>query len=248
MAAGPVGWQALNIMLDLGIAPVLAVLNGDLNEQVHELRLRLSQAGVSDVVISAEDEPPVKLAALIRELGVDIGILAWWPRIISEPLLSAPRQGFLNFHPSLLPYNRGKHTTFWNLVEDVPFGVTIHWVDSGIDSGPIAFQRAVPKSWLDTSESLYHRAEVEILQLFRQCLPDIALNRIPRVAQDASGARARHSREIESAARLELERSVTARQLLNVIRAKQFPPHLPAFFEDGGEVFDVRISIERRQK
>src|SRR5205823_2644534 len=138
------------------------------------------QKKLADVVLDAQELAPERLVSLFCERAVDLGILAWWPRIIADPLLSAPKRGFLNFHPSLLPHNRGKHTTFWNLVEDVPFGVSIHWADAGIDSGPIAFQRPILKTWLDTSESLYRRAQAEMVDLFRTHLADIAADRIPR--------------------------------------------------------------------
>ena len=46
---------------------------------------------------------------------IEFGVLAWWPKIIKQKLLDKPRQGFINTHPSLLPYNRGKHYNFWPL-------------------------------------------------------------------------------------------------------------------------------------
>ena len=66
---------------------------------------------------------------LLSVLECDLGILAWWPRLIKEPLLSMPKNGYINTHPSLLPFNRGKHYNFWALVEQVPFGVSLHFID-----------------------------------------------------------------------------------------------------------------------
>ena len=43
----------------------------------------------------------------------------------------------LNIHPSLLPFGRGKYGYFWSIINSEPFGVTIHLVDEGIDSGKI---------------------------------------------------------------------------------------------------------------
>ena len=68
----------------------------------------------------------------LKEINLDLIVLAWWPYIIKEPLISISRLGCLNLHPSLLPYNQGKHPYFWSIVEDVPFGVTIHFIDAGI--------------------------------------------------------------------------------------------------------------------
>ena len=106
--------------------------------------------------------------AAFRTMSLDLIILAWWPYLIKETLLEIPRIGCLNFHPSFLPYNRGKHFNFWAIVEDAPFGVTIHFADKGIDSGDIVFQSAIEKTWEDTAETLYHKAQCEIVRLFKE--------------------------------------------------------------------------------
>jgi methionyl-tRNA formyltransferase len=62
--------------------------------------------------------------------GFDLGVLAWWPYLLKPRVLAMPRLGFINTHPSLLPHNRGKHYNFWALVEQAPFGVTLHRVDA----------------------------------------------------------------------------------------------------------------------
>ena len=54
-----------------------------------------------------------------NRIEIDIGIMAWWPKLIKQPLIGLPRYGFINTHPSFLPYNRGKNYNFWALVEQV---------------------------------------------------------------------------------------------------------------------------------
>jgi methionyl-tRNA formyltransferase len=63
--------------------------------------------------------------------------------IIREPHLSRFRNRILNIHISLLPWNRGADPNFWSWFDGTPKGVTIHWVDAGIDSGPIVAQQEV---------------------------------------------------------------------------------------------------------
>ena len=72
--------------------------------------------------------------------GVEVIFLAWWPKIVLDYIVDAPNVGVANFHPTFLPYDRGKNYVFWRLVEGTSFGVTLHFVDEGIDSGDIAFQ------------------------------------------------------------------------------------------------------------
>jgi methionyl-tRNA formyltransferase len=85
-----------------------------------------------------------------------------------------------------------------------------------------------------------------MLQLFETHLPQIAAGDIPRLRQ-ADGPAAHRSTEIETASKIGLDEKYTGRALLNLIRAKQFPPHAPAWFEADGIVYDVTLSISRRQ-
>ena len=100
--------------------------------------------------------------------SVDYIFLLWWPYLIKENVISIAKNGVVNTHPSLLPYNRGKNYNFWNLVEDVPFGVSLHFVNIGVDSGDIIFQKEISKSWEDNGESLYYTAQSEMIILFKE--------------------------------------------------------------------------------
>ena len=191
---------------------------------------------------SLYDEPTL---TTLKSLELDLVLLAWWPYIIKKSLRQIPRLGSLNFHPSYLPNNRGKHYNFWTIVEDVPFGVTIHWVDQGIDAGDIAFQSLIDKSWGDTGETLYHRAQREMLRLFKRKFPEIKRGRIPREPQDLSQGSFHKSSELEEASRIELDKNYRARDLLNILRARTFRPHPGAWFVDDGEKYEVRVKISK---
>jgi len=102
-------------------------------------------------------------------------LLIWWPFIIKSPLLEFPKNGFLNTHPSLLPNNKGKNPNFWSIVEGRPFGVTLHKIDSGIDTGPIIEQKEIQYDWTDTGGSLYKKALSEMIELFKATYPKIRL-------------------------------------------------------------------------
>ena len=80
----------------------------------------------------------------LSEMSLDIICVACWNRIIPPRVLGIPRQGFLNVHPSLLPAFRGPFPLFWQFrAGEVSTGVTVHWMDAGLDTGDIAGQRKV---------------------------------------------------------------------------------------------------------
>jgi methionyl-tRNA formyltransferase len=87
---------------------------------------------------------PKRLARYIAPLKPDL-ILAfgWWYRV-PDDVLALPRLGTVNFHDALLPRYRGSNATPRAVYDGQPLGVTAHWVDSGLDTGPILFQKSEP--------------------------------------------------------------------------------------------------------
>lgn len=78
----------------------------------------------------------------IREIAPDIGIVAHFEKLIKPNLLSVPKYGFLNLHPSLLPNYRGMAPQHWPIINGEKFvGITVHKIDEGIDTGDIVLQR-----------------------------------------------------------------------------------------------------------
>jgi methionyl-tRNA formyltransferase len=74
----------------------------------------------------------------------DVACVACFSRRIPSTLLNTPRYGFLNVHPSLLPFYRGPYPLFWTLRHgDRRFGITIHFMDELLDTGDIAAQAEV---------------------------------------------------------------------------------------------------------
>ncbi|QJB28857.1 formyltransferase family protein [Limnospira fusiformis] len=181
----------------------------------------------------------------LNRMNLDLGILAWWPYIIKGDLLHIPSIGYLNFHPSYLPYNRGKDPNFWSIVEDTPFGVTLHFVNAEIDKGDIAFQKIIEKSWEDNGLSLYNKAITEIVQLFKDNFDLIMTGSIPRKKQNYQSGSFHRRSELDSASKIDLEANYKARDILNILRARTFPPHPAAYFFEDDYQYEVRIEIKQ---
>ena len=180
----------------------------------------------------------------LTDFQPDVLLLAWWPYILKGDDLSlAPIA--LNTHPSLLPHCRGKDPNFWTLAEGRPFGVTIHHVEAAVDAGPIAFQKELPFDWEATGASLYAASQKAMIELVGESFPAIRAGAIPRHPQ-AAGEGSFHLRaELDPASRIDLDAPTTARHLLNILRARTFPPHRACRFEDGGAHYEVRVEIRR---
>ncbi|NLC71591.1 MAG: phosphoribosylglycinamide formyltransferase [Desulfuromonadaceae bacterium] len=96
--------------------------------------------------------------AALRKAGTDLVVLAGFMRLLTPVLVRAFAGRIMNIHPSLLPAFPGLHPQKQALDHGVRFsGCTVHFVDEGVDSGPIILQAVVPVADDDSVESLQRR-------------------------------------------------------------------------------------------
>jgi methionyl-tRNA formyltransferase len=91
--------------------------------------------------------------------------------IIREPLVSKFAGRMVNLHISYLPWNRGADPNFWSWFDDTPKGVTLHYIDAGLDTGDIIGQREVRFGPNETLRTSYEKLQGEIAQLFDDAWP-----------------------------------------------------------------------------
>jgi phosphoribosylglycinamide formyltransferase-1 len=145
---------------------------------------RARNAGVPAVAISHKAYPTREafdeaVLATLREHGVEWVALAGFMRVLTPGFLRAFAGRVVNVHPALLPSFPGVKAVAQALSHGVKVtGATVHFVDDGIDSGPIIAQRAVPVLAGDDEASLAERVHVVEHELFVSVLADIAAGRV----------------------------------------------------------------------
>lgn len=101
-----------------------------------------------------------KYVRCLKEHGVELVCLAGFMRVIKKNFFDAYRNKIINIHPSLLPSFRGLEAWKQAIEYGVKFtGCTVHFVDEGIDTGPIIIQAVVPVLDDDTPETLHKRIQ-----------------------------------------------------------------------------------------
>ena len=122
-----------------------------------------SEAGIKSVCVNrkacaSQQEFEEKLVAELQAANVTLVVLAGFMRILSPYFVDAYRHQILNIHPSLLPSFGGAHAHRDVLAYGTKVsGCTIHFVDEGMDHGPIILQDTVPVLYGDTEETLAAR-------------------------------------------------------------------------------------------
>ena len=72
---------------------------------------------------------------------VDFAVSYRFRHIVRKPIIEHLRGNIINLHISLLPWNRGADPNLWSFLENTPKGITIHYIDDGIDTGDIIAQK-----------------------------------------------------------------------------------------------------------
>ncbi len=111
-----------------------------------------------------------------------------YKHIIANEIISLFNKNIVNLHISYLPYNKGYYPNFWSFIDDTPKGVTIHLVDTGIDTGDILIQREVKfTDKEDTLAKTYTRLVEEIQNMFIENASDILSGGIQPKKQQKAG-------------------------------------------------------------
>lgn len=179
----------------------------------------------------------------IRSLGADIGLSFLFDYILSAEFIDLFPAGIVNLHPSYLPFNRGQYPNVWSIVEGTPAGVTLHYIDAGIDTGDLIAQTEVRVRPVDTGESLYRRLEEAGFSLFQETWPLIRAGEAPRIVQSSEPGTYHRTRDVERIDAIDLDRLYRAGELIDILRARTFPPYRGAYFHAEGRRIYLRLQL-----
>ncbi len=236
------GWQILRWLQEVGEEIAGLVLHPD-HKQKYGKEIKESASLPAERIFDGSRlREPATLNA-IKSLNPEIGISALFGYIISPELLDLMPAGSINIHPAFLPYNRGAYPDAWSIIDGTPAGVTLHYMDSGVDTGEIIAQREVVKEPVDTGESLYKKLELESLSLFKDTWPTIRSGRANPITQKKNEGTFHRVRDVEEIDEIDLDKSYRAKELIDLIRARTFPPFKGAYFRYGKRKVYLRLQL-----
>jgi methionyl-tRNA formyltransferase len=183
---GPFGEKVLQTLIQNG-EEVVGVFSPS-DKRGEAMKILAEKSGVPVFRPNLMKDPQVY--GTYSKLKPELALLAFVTDIIPEKLIAIPPLGTICYHPSLLPRHRGASAINWALIQgDTRTGLTVFWVDKGIDTGPILLQKEVEIKPEDTTGALYFNklfpmgvdAMVEAVELIKK-------GKAPRIPQDESKA------------------------------------------------------------
>ncbi len=138
--------------------------------QIQKIKKFLTELGLEHEIYTIHDNPP--------DTYFDLGVCYAYTRKIEGPLLSKPKKGFVNYHPGPLPkYRASPGISQWDMAiqnKEMCWGVTVHYMDSEYDTGPIIRVKNIslhepPISYDELAAISYYF----MFELFKETIQDI---------------------------------------------------------------------------
>lgn len=178
----------------------------------------------------------------IKAQSVDFIITVYWPYLLKPDVFKISKNT-INFHPALLPINRGWFPHVHSIIDGTPLGVTLHAIDETADTGPIWAQKEIKLDVYDTAIDVYKKLQKEIVKLFIDEWERIRDGNVIPVPQDEQIAIYHSKSEINDLDEINLNGNYMAKDLINIMRARSFGKRGFVYYIDEGKKVFVNIRL-----
>jgi len=181
----------------------------------------------------------------LRKQNVDFIITVYWPWLLGKEYLAAVKNS-VNFHPSLLPINRGWYPHVHSIIDGSPAGVTLHKISKKADEGDIWIQKKIKIPLNKCAKEIYIQLQSEIVKIFIETWDKISTNQIKATKQDSKKVVYHSKNELSNLDKIELDH-LTGRQLFNLLRARSFGQKGFAYFEMDSKKYYLNLRISKNE-
>lgn len=244
MANDIVGLNTVKYLVDRGENLVALFVHDVPNQKyTHEI---IDASNLSeDNVYMASALKSGSIRSVISSYRPDVIITCYWAHLLTPEVFNIPTSGCINFHPALLPYNRGWYPSIWPFIDGTPCGVTLNYIDEGADTGSIIAQRVVGIAEEDTAGTVYDKCKQVIFDLFKDAWVKLKGDGIMLSPQNHSVATYHSKKDGNELNKIYLESKYKVKDLFNLLKARTFGDRSFAYYEKDGNRYSVRIIIEK---
>lgn len=178
----------------------------------------------------------------MKGYGVDLFISMSFNQIFKQKMINLPKLKTINCHAGSLPFYRGRNVLNWVLINDEEtFGITVHYVDEGIDTGDIILQRAFPITDQDDYHTLLDRAYAGCADLLYDAVKQLQKNEVEVVRQDIIDPVGMYC-GMRKPGDERIDWNSTSREIFNFVRALCRPGPMASSVINGKKIRINRVS------
>lgn len=157
----------------------------------------------------------------IKENKPDVIFILGLSQIVPQQILAIPTIGCIGSHPALLPRNRGRHPIIWAIANGLKkSGITLFWMDEGVDSGDIWDQREFDIKETDDALNIYEKVKELTIEMLKNNIPDLEKGVIRKIKQDHSKANYWRKRTSKDG---EIDWRMSSKRIYDLVRALTKP-------------------------
>lgn len=181
-ADGPWSHKAIELIVDTeGLEIAFIVPRFDTQDPV----LREWSKTLDVPFIPVENVNTDEFLSVMDKFEPDLLVSMSFNQILRKSIIDYAPLGFINCHAGALPFYRGRNPLNWALINGEPsFGITVHYVDEGIDTGDIIEQRLYPITQKDNYGTLLNKAISECASVLHSAILKISKNEVERIKQE----------------------------------------------------------------
>ena len=178
---GPSALAALATFERLGVSPVAVVVPG--NRQGHDVEMVIAGARERSLPLLVQPgrAASAPFLAAVHDLGPDVLFVWSYSMLLAPELIDMATKGAVNLHGGVLPEYRGGHVMNWAIINgERESAATLHYIDAGIDTGPVIAEQRFPIEWRDDITSVQAPLRAAAEALLQRWWPEIARGTAPR--------------------------------------------------------------------
>jgi|688.fasta_scaffold193881_2 methionyl-tRNA formyltransferase len=196
-------------------------------------------------IFEFEETSGDELVAELTKYNLDFGFSCYFGHKLQSEILNLFSGYVLNMHISLLPLNRGAHPVAWAIRDSTPHGITIHKIDTGLDTGEIVYQEKIEYAFTDTAETLYRSTTLIAKEIITKHWENFFTKKMKSTKQ--SGKVSRHSLiDFGTLSELDLSHTGTLLEHLNQLRARNFGKQDGAIVSLNGKKYSISLLITEK--
>lgn len=182
----------------------------------------------------------------IKNQNYDYIFVILWPYLLQKKFYEIPKFFSINLHLGYLPFNRGKNSNIWPIIDGTPAGVSSHIINSGIDAGAIISQKKVNVDIFDTGKELYKKLINQLFFVLNDTIKMIKSKKMILKKNDIRKGSIYYKKDFKKKlVKIDLDKKIYPLDFINFLRSRNFSPYPLPYFKFKNKKVYVEINLKK---